>query len=130
MIKEKVSYSGRVAWIPRSANKSSTSRRLRLKRKYNQTAYSIISGGKRWPLKKASLKQSFSSFTSKPVGDIGSEPLFVGSRTVGARPDRTLSEWYQRQSQQGLSENRQSENCVARAGEADGADRSNFPLTA
>ena len=56
--------------------------------------------------------------------------FFIGSRTVGERPDRTLSEWYQRESQQGLSENRQSEYYVARAGEADGADRSNFPLTA
>ncbi len=42
-----------VSWltmIPRSACKSTTSRKLRLKRKYSQTAYSMISGSKRWPL--------------------------------------------------------------------------------
>ncbi len=37
--------------IPRSRNISSTSRRLRLKRQYSQTTYSIISVGKPWPLK-------------------------------------------------------------------------------
>jgi len=40
-----VSY---VTVIPRSARSSSTSRKLRQKRWYNQTAWLIISEGKRW----------------------------------------------------------------------------------
>ena len=39
-----------LTWIPRCASSSSTSRKLRLNRKYSYTAWRITSAGSRWRL--------------------------------------------------------------------------------